>query len=133
MTRGATATTNHWNSNSHHRRIREVIFVNAFNPFFFYPYPYYYPYYGYYGYPYDYSYSPYDYGYYSYGAPSYSASIIVQVQTRLARAGYYHGRIDGVMGPRTREAIRAYESAHGLRGDGVISNQLLGTMGIRRY
>jgi peptidoglycan hydrolase-like protein with peptidoglycan-binding domain len=33
----------------------------------------------------------------------------VNIQRRLARAGYYHGRIDGVMGPRTRSAMRAYE------------------------
>jgi hypothetical protein len=33
--------------------------------------------------------------------PSYSAG--------SARAGYYHGSIDGILGPQTREAIRAYE------------------------
>lgn len=113
-----------------------------------YGYPYYsygygYPYYGYYPYsgfsfgyyPYDYSY-PYDsgYGYYS-SRPAYGAyansSVVVQVQTRLARAGYYHGVIDGVMGPRTRYAIQAYERDHGLRVDGVIGGQLLRSMGLR--
>jgi len=59
------------------------------------------------------------------------ASIVVQVQSRLARAGYYRGPIDGVMGPRTRFAIRAYESAHNMRVDGAISQQLLATMGFR--
>ena|SRR5437763_10332501 len=104
-------------------RFNEIIVFNDFAfPFaspFFYPYPYYYP-----------------YGYYSYNQPVYrtaysGASIVVQVQSRLARAGYYRGPIDGVMGPRTRFAIRAYESAHNMRVDGAISQQLLATMGFR--
>jgi len=103
-----------------------------------YYYGYGYPYYsfGYYPYGYSYGYYPYDYsyGYYSYGRPSYGAyngSIVIQVQSRLARAGYYHGPIDGVMGPRTHYAIQAYERTHGLRVDGVISGQLLRNMGLR--
>src|SRR5438552_14086675 len=76
---------------------------------FGYGYPYYYSY----GYPYSYGYYPYNYygyypndynysyGYSTYNRPAYggySASIVVQVQTRLARAGYYRGPIDGVIG-----------------------------------
>ena len=96
-----------------------------------------YPYwYGYYPYGYS-SYYPYDYsyGYYGYNRPGYdtygNGSIVIQVQSRLARAGYYHGAIDGAMGPRTHYAIRAYERDHGLRMDGVISGQLLRNMGLR--
>ena len=97
------------------------------------------PYYGYspynYGYPYD-SYgsypSNYSYGYYSYNQPAYrNGSIVVTVQSRLARAGYYHGPIDGIMGRETSYAIRAYERNHGLRMDGVISGPLLRNMGLR--
>ena len=106
-------------------RFNEVIIFDDFafpfaSPFFYpYPYPYYYP-----------------YGYYDYNQPVYgsaygSASIVVQVQSRLARAGYYHGAIDGVIGRQTRYAIRAYERAHDMRVDGAISRQLLGTMGLR--
>jgi hypothetical protein len=95
------------------------------------------PYYGYYPYGYYpsdyYSYpSNYSYGYYSYGQPAYgNASVVIQVQTRLARAGYYRGPIDGIMGPGTSYAIRAYERHHGLRVDGVISGSLLRNMGLR--
>lgn len=99
------------------------------------------PYYGYgYGYPYGYSsyggypYN-YSYGYYGYNQPGYNTyangSVVIAVQTRLARAGYYHGVIDGVMGPRTSYAIQAYERDHGLRVDGAISGQLMRNMGIR--
>ncbi len=111
-----------------------------------------YPYrtYGYrsysYGYPY-YSYGPsvsfgfgdpyyfYGYGYYGYSQPGYTSygnnSVVVTVQSRLARAGYYHGPIDGVMGPATSYAIRAYERNYGLRVDGVISGELMRNMGFR--
>jgi His-Xaa-Ser repeat protein HxsA len=97
----------------------------------------YYPYgYGYSYYPYGSNYYPYSYGYYSaprsvYRGQSVNANVAVRVQERLARAGYYHGAIDGVIGPETRRAIRAYERAHNLRVDGAISDQLLGTMGLR--
>lgn len=97
----------------------------------------YYPYgYGYSYYPYGYSYYPYSYGYSSAYRPVYrgqatGGNVTVRVQERLARAGYYHGAIDGVMGPETRRAIRTYERTHNLRVDGVISGQLLGTMGLR--
>lgn len=121
-------------------------------PYRSYGYGYGYPYYSYgpsvsfgFGYPYSYgyypygysSYYPYDYtsGYYGYDRRGYdtyaNGSIVIQVQSRLARAGYYHGAIDGAMGPRTHYAIRAYERDHGLRMDGVIGGQLLRNMGLR--
>src|SRR5436190_1673945 len=101
----------------------------------------YYPSYGYgFGYPYYWDWYPswgwgvpyaFNYGYYSYGYnrsygygndyysdPAYSyghadRSSIAQLQRRLATAGYYYGAIDGIMGPQTRRAIRAYERAYG--------------------
>src|SRR5205809_205898 len=103
-----------------------------------------YPYYGY-GYPYGYGYygsgDPYGYGYgYGYGGNQYGGdygygngygnngtgygqygeathSKVAELQRRLARAGYYHGSVDGVLGPQTRRAIRAYE-----RDDGYARN-----------
>jgi Putative peptidoglycan binding domain len=117
-------------------------------PFYggFYGYPYYGDYYPPYGgyYPgYGYGYSPYygsGYGNgYGYGAPVYGrpaygggsrGSTVARVQERLARSGYYEGSVDGVMGPRTRSAIRAYERRHGLPVDGAIDPRLLATMGL---
>ena len=103
-----------------------------------------YPYYGssyyYGGYPYGYNYYPYGYNNYYYGSSypySYNRysyrnydSVVIRVQERLARAGYYRGAIDGVIGPRTQYAIRAYERTHGLPADGIIDNRLLRTMGL---
>ena len=94
---------------------RTFIFFDSFGFPFFYPYPYY----GYY--PYDY------YGYNDYGYGN--TNTVVEVQRRLARAGYYHGAIDGIMGPQTRRAIRAYERDHNMPAYGVIDQQLLATMG----
>jgi peptidoglycan hydrolase-like protein with peptidoglycan-binding domain len=38
---------------------------------------------------------------------------VTELQRRLARNGYYSGAIDGIMGPATRRAIRAYARDHG--------------------
>ena len=93
-----------------------------------------YPYYGYYDYGYPYGYNGYGYGYqypgygsgnygygngdgYAYGnrsqyeSPTHSK--VAELQRRLSRAGYYRGSVDGILGPQTRRAIRAYESDHG--------------------
>src|SRR5437870_8857673 len=66
--------------------------------------------------------SGYPYGYYGYnygsgsGYGDSSGSRVAELQRRLASAGYYHGAIDGIMGPATRSAIRAYERDHGYVG-----------------
>ena len=108
---------------------RFFFFGDFGDPFFYYPYYGYYPY-GYY--PYDYGYGSYDsYNQPGYqGSAAYSDSLVGQVQLRLARAGYYHGSIDGVSGSETRRAIRAYEHAHSLPQDGRIGERLLTTMGL---
>lgn len=75
----------------------------------------------------------YDNDYYNgnYGGYQGSAgSIVMNVQQELARAGYYRGAIDGVLGEGTRRAIRAYERDNGLRVDGRIDNRLLSSMGL---
>jgi hypothetical protein len=69
------------------------------------------------GYPYGY-YGGYDYGGYGsgYGYGDSSQSRVAELQRRLAQAGYYHGAIDGILGPATRRAIRAYERDNGYAG-----------------
>ena len=69
------------------------------------------------GYPYGY-YGGYNYGGYGsgYGYSDSSGSRVAELQSRLASAGYYHGAVDGIMGPATRRAIRAYERDHGYAG-----------------
>src|ERR1700730_15104615 len=105
---------------------RFVFFGDFGDPFFYDSFYYGYPYgYGYYPYgynPYGYGYGGYGgYGYDSYDQPGYRGypggrgSSVREIQMRLARAGYYRGPIDGVMGARTRYAIRAYQRSHSSR------------------
>jgi hypothetical protein len=105
-------------------RFNEIIVFDDFGfPFFpfYYPYPYY---------PYSYgAYYPYGYGA-DQGGYGVNGSLVVQVQRRLASAGYYSGPIDGVIGRGTRRAIRAFERSHGLPIDGTIHRRLLATMGL---
>src|SRR5262249_27600510 len=76
-------------------------------------------------YPYSY-WGGYPYGgyntYYSYYRPAYgyNASMVAALQRRLGQLGYYHGVVDGVAGPRTRDAIAAFESRNGLVVDGLV-------------
>jgi putative peptidoglycan binding protein len=95
----------------------------------------YYPY-SYYGggyYPYSY-YGSYPAGYtgYSYYQPAYgyNSATVAAVQQRLGELGYYHGAIDGIMGPQTRAAIAAYEGRHGMTVDGMITPRFVNDIGI---
>jgi peptidoglycan hydrolase-like protein with peptidoglycan-binding domain len=48
-----------------------------------------------------------------------------QVQLGLVKLGYELGPIDGILGPRTRAAIRTYQQDHNLTVDGKISTGLM--------
>src|SRR4051812_5464065 len=107
------------------------------------------PWYGY-GYPYAWDYYPYgsysDPGYYEEGAyadgaysdngqysqePNASGSRVSEVQRALARAGYYDGAIDGVLGAGTRRALRNYQRDHGLDATGGINQPLIESLRLR--
>lgn len=47
------------------------------------------------------------------------------VQTLLKTAGFSPGKIDGKIGPRTREAVMAFQKAYNLKVDGKIGYQTL--------
>lgn len=49
----------------------------------------------------------------------------VEVQRRLARLGFYKGRISGIIGPKTRSAIGKAQEKFGMRRDGFASKKLL--------
>jgi hypothetical protein len=92
-------------------------------------------YWGWYGDPYSYDY-PY-YGYYDYDDGDYSdaqtspsevapsVQTIVAVQKELAKLGYYHGQIDGIVGPETRKAISWFQSVDKLSVSGRIDDPTL--------
>jgi hypothetical protein len=74
--------------------------------------------------------------YYPYDGPIYGYNgltpdrVIVDVQEQLQRDGYYHGPIDGVLGPMTREAIAVFQADSGLAVTSVIDEPTLITLGI---
>src|ERR1700741_1697337 len=98
-----------------HFRNRRFVFIDAFGLPVFSPYSYYY-------YPDDY------YGYSDNGSSYSNVQLVIEVQRRLARAGYYHGRIEGILGPQTLRAISAYERDHSRPAYGLIDRQLLRTL-----
>ena len=56
--------------------------------------------------------------------------VTVNVQEQLARAGYYDGPIDGMLGPMTREAIATYQADNGLAVTSAIDEPTLATLGL---
>ena len=56
---------------------------------------------------------------------STEAAYILGIQKELLAHGYKAGPVDGVAGPRTRAAIREYQSDAGLTADGRATKQLL--------
>ena len=73
---------------------------------------------------------------YVYDGPIYAYNgwtpdqVTVNVQEELARAGYYDGPIDGVLGPMTREAIAAFQADNGLAVTSAIDEPTLATLGV---
>jgi len=45
---------------------------------------------------------------------------VAQVQRMLAERGYDPGPVDGIFGPRTRQAVISFQEAHGLARDGIV-------------
>ena len=53
-----------------------------------------------------------------YGSPG-GSPLVRYVQRRLERAGYFPGPIDGLFGPRTEQAVSAFQTSQGLPVDGI--------------
>ncbi len=53
---------------------------------------------------------------------------IRDIQNALANTGFDPGPVDGVMGPKTRKAIRAFQAVNGLEVDGVVGPNTRGKL-----
>lgn len=63
------------------------------------------------------------------GAPISNIEVVTRVQEALATLGYDIGRSDGLVGPKTREAIRSFEQATGMSESGLVNPRLLAVLG----
>lgn len=57
-----------------------------------------------------------------------SGPIVKSIQTFLLGAGYGLGAADGQFGPKTQSAVWSYQTAEGLKADGIVGNLTLGRM-----
>jgi len=75
--------------------------------------------------------------YYPYDGPIYVGQnprpfdqVVADVQTVLQEQGLYRGEIDGLIGPQTREALTAYQSANGLPPTAALDQPTLESLGL---
>jgi hypothetical protein len=74
--------------------------------------------------------------YYAWDGPIYAYNrlppdqVIANVQATLQQQGYYHGEVDGLIGPLTRGAIADYQRDHGLYTTSTIDQPTLQSLGI---
>jgi len=106
-----------------------------YDPFLFYPY-------GYGFYPYG-SYADANYYDDSYASDQYApdtsanqseydaGSQVSNVQSALAREGYYDGAIDGRLGPATQKALRRFQRDHGLPVTGGVTRGVIEGLQLR--
>lgn len=62
--------------------------------------------------------------------PELQARVVIGAQTLLSRSGYYRSDIDGVFGPGTAAALRAYQARVGLQPTGRLDMDTLGALGL---
>jgi Putative peptidoglycan binding domain len=76
------------------------------------------------------------YAYYPYDGPIYAYNnlppdqVIANVQSTLHAQGYYHGAVDGALGPVTRAALGNYQRDHNLYTTSAIDEPTLESLGL---
>src|SRR6266536_2313224 len=74
--------------------------------------------------------------YYAWDGPIYGYNhlppdqVIANAQAALQQQGYYHGEVDGLIGPLTREALANYQRDHGLYETASIDQPTLQSLGM---
>ena len=74
--------------------------------------------------------------YYAYDGPIYGYNnlppdqVIANVQSSLQQQGYYHGEVDGLLGPQTRAAIADYQRDRGLYITSAVDQPTLESLGM---
>lgn len=55
---------------------------------------------------------------------------VTQIQSVLKSQGYYNGKIDGIFGTATKNAVIRFQKDNGLAADGIVGTNTLKAMGI---
>lgn len=55
---------------------------------------------------------------------------VLAVQQSLVARGFHPGQVDGIYGPRTESAVKAFETAHGILATGIVCGGLYQMLGI---
>ncbi|MDE7182528.1 MAG: spore cortex-lytic enzyme [Clostridia bacterium] len=55
---------------------------------------------------------------------------VKEVQRRLKQWGYYNGAVDGVYGPQTVAAVKAFQKKNGLKADGIAGKSTYEALGM---
>lgn len=64
-------------------------------------------------------------------APGLERRSVREAQQALQRAGYEPGPIDGIIGPKMRAALTAYQQSQGLRATGELDSEMMARLGVR--
>lgn len=59
-----------------------------------------------------------------------TGSEVTQIQQKLAGLGYYSGKIDGIYGSGTKQAVTNFQRDYGLTADGIAGSKTLNALGI---
>ncbi len=59
-----------------------------------------------------------------------TGSQVSEIQSRLKKWGYYNGKVDGIFGTQTRNAVIKFQKKNGLAPDGVVGSKTLAALGI---
>ena len=52
------------------------------------------------------------------------------IQQKLKNWGYYKGKVDGIFGSQTKEAVKYFQRKNGLKVDGIVGTQTLKALGM---
>jgi len=56
--------------------------------------------------------------------------LVKKVQQKLKNWGYYKGKVDGIFGAQTKEAVKYFQRKNGLKVDGIVGKNTLRALGI---
>lgn len=59
-----------------------------------------------------------------------TTSETMTIQKKLKNWGYYTGSVDGIYGPKTKQAVRLFQKKNGLTVDGIVGPQTAKAIGI---